>query len=297
MINKALLIMLILIVSNVGANDLFAPSPFLFPIIGKDYLPQIDVGYSQYETPSLKGSGKIVLTFDDGPHPTITPAILDVLKEYQVKATFFILGENVNARTLPIVERILKEGHFLASHDFNHDNKNTLSKGQYRDSLEKAIRFNESLETKFSVTQKEAYYRFPYADYGRNKEYHHFNILKEVSQTLYGENCLNFVFWEIDSADWVPDMTSKDVYSGIVAQLVGGTAFKHKLVNGKWVKSPYQIVEPFAGGIILLHDIQRKNIESVRLLLDYVKKTSFEVIPLNQVEGYNYDQHYCVMKE
>ncbi len=283
----------LIFISQVGANTLFAPSPFLFPISGKDYLPQIDVGYKQYETPSLKGSGKLVLTFDDGPHPTITPAILDILKEYQVKATFFILGENVNAKTLPIVERILKEGHALSSHDYNHDNKNSLNEFEYRQGLLKAIRFNESLEKKFGVNQVEAYYRFPYADYGRHTEYHHLNVMKEVSQMLYGENCLNFVFWEIDSADWVPDMTAQDVFKGILAQIEGGTAFKHKKVNGKWVKSPYQVVDPFAGGIILLHDIQRKNIESVRLLLKYVKESSLEVIPLNQVEGYNYDQLYC----
>lgn len=280
-------------INVVGAQEIAAPVPFLFPILDKDYIPLKDIGYTQYETPSLKGSRKLVLTFDDGPHPSITPKILDVLKTYNVKATFFVLGENINSTTKPIIERMFREGHFVSSHDYNHDNKNTLTELEYRQGLEKAIRLNESLEKQFGVVQKEAYYRFPYADYGRNTGYHHINTLKDISKKLYGENCLNFVFWEIDSADWVPDMTSQNVFEGIIAQVEGGRAFRHKKVNGKWVKSPYQVVDPNGGGIVLLHDIQRKNIESVGLLLEYAKNNSIEVIPLNQVEGYNYDQLIC----
>lgn len=98
---------------------------------------------------------------------------------------------------------------------------------------------------------------------GVTPEYHHLNVMKEVSQMLYGENLLNFVFGKLILLIGFPDMTAQDVFKGILAQIEGGTAFKHKKVNGKWVKSPYQVVDPFAGGIILLHNIQRKNIESV----------------------------------
>ena len=65
------------------------------------------------------GSEKTVyLTFDDGPSNTVTPLILDVLKEQNVKATFFLLGANVEAYP-ELVQREYAEGHYLANHGYN----------------------------------------------------------------------------------------------------------------------------------------------------------------------------------
>ena len=62
---------------------------------------------------------KIALTFDDGPHPTHTDEILDILSEYHVKATFFLVGEN--AEWYPeIVEREARERHELGNHSYSH---------------------------------------------------------------------------------------------------------------------------------------------------------------------------------
>ncbi|TNE79540.1 MAG: polysaccharide deacetylase family protein [Bacteroidetes bacterium] len=63
----------------------------------------------------------IYLTFDDGPHPEITPWVLDQLNAFQAKATFFCVGDNVE-RYPEVVERIQAEGHSLGNHTFNHLN-------------------------------------------------------------------------------------------------------------------------------------------------------------------------------
>jgi len=61
------------------------------------------------------------LTFDDGPTTTVTPKILDILKDYQIKATFFILG--CNAEQHPdLVKRIYQEGHTIGNHGYSHNN-------------------------------------------------------------------------------------------------------------------------------------------------------------------------------
>ena len=65
--------------------------------------------------------GKVALTFDDGPDPEWTPAILDILKAKDVKATFFVIGENAEANP-GLVARILAEGHELGNHTFTHPN-------------------------------------------------------------------------------------------------------------------------------------------------------------------------------
>jgi len=64
---------------------------------------------------------QVFLTFDDGPHPAITPAVLDILKQYGVKATFFCLGKNVE-KYPKVFNRILAEGHSVGNHTFSHLN-------------------------------------------------------------------------------------------------------------------------------------------------------------------------------
>ncbi len=58
----------------------------------------------------------VYLTYDDGPNPSTTPALLDVLAREQVHATFFLIDEHVSAETVPIVRRMFADGHAVAQH-------------------------------------------------------------------------------------------------------------------------------------------------------------------------------------
>ncbi len=60
------------------------------------------------------------LTFDDGPTNNVTPAVLDTLKKYNVKATFFVLGKMVETHP-DVLKRTYNEGHFIANHSYSHD--------------------------------------------------------------------------------------------------------------------------------------------------------------------------------
>ncbi len=64
---------------------------------------------------------EIALTFDDGPDPEFTPKILDLLKEYNAKATFFCIGSKVNGQEA-ILKRIVHEGHSIGNHTYEHAN-------------------------------------------------------------------------------------------------------------------------------------------------------------------------------
>ena len=79
----------------------------------------------------------IYLTFDDGPHPEITNWTLDLLKEYEAKATFFCVGENV-VRYAKTFNRIVKENHATGNHTFNHLNGWKTKKTVYLSNTKKA---------------------------------------------------------------------------------------------------------------------------------------------------------------
>ncbi|MCE3295856.1 MAG: polysaccharide deacetylase [Crocinitomicaceae bacterium] len=79
----------------------------------------------------------VYLTFDDGPHPDITPFVLDTLKESGVKATFFCVGENVK-RYPEIFARIKAEGHQVGNHTQQHENASKTSPERYLESVTEA---------------------------------------------------------------------------------------------------------------------------------------------------------------
>lgn len=67
----------------------------------------------------IEGQKTVYLTFDDGPIPEITPWVLDLLRKYDIKATFFCVGDNVQ-KYPEIYKSVLNEGHRVGNHTFNH---------------------------------------------------------------------------------------------------------------------------------------------------------------------------------
>ena len=102
--------MWILIVSGFAALVLAhtAPFPFLLEFLGPER--------SVWHMPASDGVPTLYLTYDDGPNPAATPALLDVLAEQRVSATFFVIPRHVNELTAPIVTRMFEEGHGVALH-------------------------------------------------------------------------------------------------------------------------------------------------------------------------------------
>lgn len=81
----------------------------------------------------------VYLTFDDGPHPTATPFVLDQLKQHGAKATFFCIGKNVEEFP-EIYQRILDEGHTVGNHTQNHVNGWKTETEAYLDNVKQAAR-------------------------------------------------------------------------------------------------------------------------------------------------------------
>ena len=119
----------------------------------------------------------IYLTFDDGPIPELTPWILDTLKEYNIKATFFCVGDNIN-KNPTIFERILQEDHQVGNHTYNHVKGWKMNKSGYIDNIEKC-----------QILTKTKLFRPPY---GRIKKSQFLDIVKDYE----------VVFWDVLSYDY-----------------------------------------------------------------------------------------------
>lgn len=140
---------------------------------------------------------KIYLTFDDGPNPILTPFVLDLLQQYEFKATFFCVGENV-LKYPELTNRILQEGHQIGNHTQHHLNALKVSKNAYFDSVEQ---FNETFSTILfrppygrlpwnytsKITQKHKIIMWTWLTYDFDDSYPIHSILKDANGLRNGD--------------------------------------------------------------------------------------------------------------
>ena len=132
------------------------------------------------------------LTFDDGPTKNITPKILDILKEENVKATFFVVGKNVDSYP-EIVKRAYDEGHFIANHGYDHNNKNLYKNDEsFLNEIEKTdIAIGNAIDIPNYCSH---IFRFPTgfkSPNNKKKKEHAAQLLKGIGYTYIYLNCLN----------------------------------------------------------------------------------------------------------
>ena len=124
---------------------------------------------------------QVALTFDDGPHQTCTPALLNGLKQREVKATFFLMGENIAGKE-PLVQRMQAEGHLIGNHGYRHIQMTKEEAEQACADIEQTEKLIQSITGK-----RPEYLRPPYGDWNEQLEC-------RVNLTT--------VLWNVDSLDW-----------------------------------------------------------------------------------------------
>lgn len=120
-LNKKLLLLLILLISLLFfiLISFYHPFSFAYELTTNS---TIDDDLKNKISSITKSDEKIAyLTFDDGPTTKATPKVLDILKEENVKATFFVIGKYVKNNP-DIVKREYEEGHYIANHGYDHNN-------------------------------------------------------------------------------------------------------------------------------------------------------------------------------
>lgn len=123
----------------------------------------------------------IALTFDDGPHKVHTEELLDGLRERNVRATFFLMGENI-AGNEELVRRMNEEGHLIGNHSYSHVKLTDEKEAAVCEAVDYTGQLIENI-----VGSKPQYLRPPYGEW---------------NEQLECQLDLTTVFWTIDSRDW-----------------------------------------------------------------------------------------------
>lgn len=146
---------------------------------------------------------EVALTFDDGPDPRYTPVLLDLLKKYHVKATFFIVGEN--AEKYPeLIRRMQQEGHQIGVHHYNHLSNWLLLPHQIINQCDKAADVVEKI-----TGNRPIYYRPPWG---------HLNLFIHFIVKRY-----RIVIWSAILGDWNLSLGKEKLKRRIEKNLYGGS--------------------------------------------------------------------------
>lgn len=195
------------------------PSPVQFLPVEIDALPRtlpegVKTTYLRCEV----AEPVIAITFDDGPHAEFTPRLLDILKERNIKATFFLVGRNVV--TYPeIVKRMVEEGHEVASHTWSHP----LLTGQSATGVQSQLtRTHDAIVKACGVAP--LLYRPPYGAARLTQ--------RRAIQEKYGYST---ILWDVDPQDWQSPRTVQKVYDRVLARTREGSIVLLHDIHGSTV--------------------------------------------------------------
>ena len=186
--------------------------------------------------------GEVVLTFDDGPRAGKTPAILDTLDQFGVKATFLMLGSAAQANPA-LAQKVALRGHTVGSHTYDHVNLTNLSR---QAAIAEIVRGEEAVAAALAGSGQSLspFFRFPYLSqtgFLRTSLLHSGAVVLDV---------------DIDSKDYYRDSPS------VVAQRT------------------ISRLEARGSGIILFHDIHQRTVDMLPAFLDQLAQKGYKVVRL-----------------
>ena len=162
---------------------------------------------------------KIWITFDDGPDEKVTPYLINVLAEFNIKATFFIIG-NQAKKNPELVKLIINSGHKIGNHSFSHLNGFSTNNNKYLEDVEQAKKYIDS-----------DIFRPPY---GKITPLQIKNLKKDFK----------IIMWDIMSWDFKENISSNKIYKNVINNIENGSIilFHNNLKSYENLKKSLKII-------------------------------------------------------
>ncbi|MFA6237983.1 MAG: polysaccharide deacetylase family protein [Bacteriovorax sp.] len=250
-----------------------------FVIIGISYLMislafgaiEIDYDLMDFSPKNVgeihQGHSEIILTFDDGPIPGVTNRVLDILADYNIKATFFVIGKNALAYP-HLMRRMVEEGHTVGNHSMSHMALKNLDPLTWKETVQREVMEAHNIISPYMVNNRHYFFRAPYAAWAQ----HYAEFLNE---TETGREYKGPILWDLggeieykngkylQAADWEcwsKKISIKDCMSGYVNEAVRRR-----------------------GGVVLMHDLRHQSAEMLEKLIPELQDRGFGFTTLNDV--------------
>lgn len=176
----------------------------------------------------------LYLTFDDGPHTTATPFVLDELKKHNARATFFCIGKNVHAEPA-IYQRILDEGHRVGNHTQNHVNGWKLSETEYLNNIELAAKWIHS-----------NLFRPPYGRIKKGSIQKVKNLIEQLAKKRGVYAAAKIVMWDVLSGDFDKKISPQKCLENVLKNASKGSIIVFHDSTKAWERLAFALPEVLA---------------------------------------------------
>ena len=207
---------------------------------------------SENKTTTSNGKSIAYLTFDDGPS-SITNSVLDILKKYNVKATFFVINSGSYNKTT--LQREVNEGHTIGLHAYDHNYAIAYKDdNSYLDGIDK-LRAKVKADTGFDSH----YIRFPGGSSNTISKRYSKGIMSRITKTAK-QRGYKYYDWNVDDDDAGSARTADDCYNNVVKEL-----------------------RPNRSNIVLMHDFgtNKKILEALPRIIEYCQKNGYTMLPID----------------
>ena len=201
---------------------------------------------------------KIAITFDDGPSTTNTNAILDLLEQYNAKATFFVCGERLTIGTTSTLQRTIALGCEIGNHTVSHKYLTEISEAEI---LQEIRETNDKIAKYSGTNYKCIFYRPPGGFINRS-----------VMDTLYNNGISMYsIMWSSDSLDW----QYQSRYN------------KGEITRDEAVQGAFDTIvrETTDGTVILMHDIHEITVDVLELVLEKYTAEGYTFVTVSELFG------------
>ena len=207
---------------------------------------------AESKTTTSNGKSIAYLTFDDGPS-SITNSVLDILKKYNVKATFFVINSGSYNKTT--LQREVNEGHTIGLHAYDHNYAIAYKDdNSYLDGIDK-LRAKVKADTGFDSH----YIRFPGGSSNTISKRYSKGIMSRITKTAK-QRGYKYYDWNVDDDDAGSARTADDCYNNVVKEL-----------------------RPNRSNIVLMHDFgtNKKILEALPRIIEYCQKNGYTMLPID----------------
>lgn len=258
---------LLALITLLASSQSFGALDEVLMFNGKIYFPEEKAFRNTNQMELHVGKKEIVITIDDGPTPNVTQAVLQVLRDYNVRATFFSVTSNV-AKYPSLMHEIQADGHIVGNHSKTHANLTQLGSNWQTRLYDEVIGSYFTLKP-FAHFSKKSYFRAPGGNWNPT-------IAAYLNTDPIGQKYTGPVLWDVGG------VLERDA-SNRPTRGADWACWSNKWTVDECLEGYINETKAYKGGVVLFHDLRMQSAELIRKYIQWAQDNDYKIVSLDEV--------------